>query len=122
MYEEYLGEGYHDRVRTMLTVDDVLLPNEIIDADFNIGSMKELVVAMLKNIELKGGKIDTEEKMTAVTNMAVYFLCGVLCMAMKSRTSVEPFDIPKYKKQWDKKLKKYMSKGNEIALGLIPMG
>ena len=40
MYKEYLGEGYHERIRKMLTCNEELLPNRIIDADANIGAMK----------------------------------------------------------------------------------
>ena len=40
MYEEYLGQGYHDKVRKMLTANTDLLPDRIIDADLNIGGMK----------------------------------------------------------------------------------
>lgn len=43
MYEEYLGKGYHDKVRKMLTVDEELLPDRIIDAQANIGAMKMLI-------------------------------------------------------------------------------
>jgi hypothetical protein len=43
MYKEYLGEGYHEKIRKMLTADETLLPDRIIDADANIGGMKKLI-------------------------------------------------------------------------------
>lgn len=43
MYKEYLGEDYYTKVRKMLTANEELLPNRIIDADLNIGGMKQLL-------------------------------------------------------------------------------
>lgn len=117
LYTEYLGEGYHAKIRGMLTCDETLLPDRIIDADLNIGAMKQLLVPVLEKV-----KIDTEEKFRQLSSAALYYLCGVLCMVMKSRTSSPPFNIPKYKKRWDKKRDKYMQKGNQLMMGLMRMG
>jgi len=119
MYEEYLGEGYHDRIRKMLSVDDKLLPNSIIDAPANIDAMKMLISPTLQKMQILGKQIDTEGKFNQLSNAAVYYLCGILCMAMKSRTSVPPFNKKKYQKNWDKKQKKYIEKGNLIMQGLM---
>ncbi len=122
MYEEYLGKGYHDKVRKMLTVDDKLLPDSIIDAQTNIGAMKILISPTLEKMQMLGKTVDTEEKYNHLASAGLYYLCGVLCMAMKSRTSAPPFNIKKYQKRWDKKRDKYMQKGNELLLGLMRMG
>jgi hypothetical protein len=122
MYEEYLGKGYHDKVRKMLTVDDKLLPDSIIDAQTNIGAMKMLLAPTLEKMQMLGKTVDTEEKYNHLASAGLYYLCGVLCMAMKSRTSAPPFNIKKYQKRWDKKRDKYMQKGNELLLGLMRMG
>lgn len=122
MYEEYLGKGYHDKVRKMLTVDDKLLPDSIIDAQTNIGAMKMLLAPTLEKMQMLGKTVDTEEKYNYLASAGLYYLCGVLCMAMKSRTSAPPFNIKKYQKRWDKKRDKYMQKGNELLLGLMRMG
>lgn len=122
MYEEYLGKGYHDRIRKMLTADDELLPDRIIDADANIGAMKMLIAPAIEKMQMSGGQIDTEEKFNQLSSAALYYLCGILCMAMKSRTSAPPFDAPKYKRRWDKKRDKYMQKGNALMEGLRHMG
>jgi hypothetical protein len=119
MYEEYLGEGYHDRIRKMLTVDETLLPDRIIDADLNIGAMKQLIAPAIEKMQMFGKYVDTEEKYKLLSNAALYYLCGILCMAMKSRTSSPPFNIPKYKKRWDKKRDGYMEKGNMIMKSLL---
>lgn len=122
MYEEYLGEGYHDKIRKMLTLNDEVLPNSVIDADLNIGGMKQLLSPALQKMQIHGKKIDTEEKFNQLSNVALYYLCGILCMAMKSRTSAPPFNLKKYQKNWDKKRKNYMQKGNLLIQGLINMG
>lgn len=122
MYEEYLGEGYHDKIRKMLTLPEEVLPNRIIDADLNIGAMKRFILPFLEKMQMHGKKIDTEEKFNPISQAALYYLCGILCVAMKSRTSATPFNIKKYQKNWDKKQKKYIEKGNLILLRLIQMG
>ncbi|MGJ0847395.1 hypothetical protein ACR77J_11960 [Tissierella praeacuta] len=119
MYEEYLGEGYHDKVRKMLTVDEKVLPNSVIDADLNIGGMKQLLSPALNKMKIHGKEINTEEKYNQLANAGIYYLCGILCMAMKSRTSAPPFNLKKYQKNWDKKQKNYMARGNKIMQGLM---
>ena len=122
MYKDYLGEGYHERIRKMLTCNEKLLPNRIIDADANIGAMKILISPALEKMAVTGKQIDSEEKFKQLSDVAVYYLCGILCMAMKSRTSAPPYNLPKYKKNWDKKQKNYMAKGNTLMQGLMKGG
>lgn len=119
MHEQYLGKGYHDKIRKMLTCNEELLPNRIIDADLNIGGMKQLLSPALEKMNMFGNKIDSEEKFNQLSQVALYYLCGILCMAMKSRTSAPPFDLKKYQKRWDKKQKGYMQKGNQLMQGLM---
>ena len=90
------------------------LPDSVIDADYNIGAMKELLSSVLET-----RKTDTEEKFNQLSQVAVCYLCGILCIAMKSRTSAPPFDLRKYQKRWDKKQKGYMEKGNVLMKGLV---
>jgi hypothetical protein len=122
MYKEYLGEGYHEKIRKMLTCDDTLLPDRIIDADANIGAMKTLITPAIEKMQMFGKEVDNEEKFKQLSDAALYYLCGILCMAMKSRTSAPPFNISKYKKRWDKKQAGYMQKGNTLMQGLMRMG
>lgn len=119
MHEEYLGREYQDKIRKMLTCNEELLPNRIIDADGNIGAMKMLITPAIEKMQLSGKRIDTEEKFNQLSRVAIYYLCGILCMAMKSRTSAPPFDLKKYQKRWDKKQKGYMEKGNILMKGLM---
>jgi len=119
MYEEYLGQGYHEKIRKMLTCKEDLLPNRIIDADLNIGGMKKLISSPLEKMKMHGKAIQNEEQFKQLSDVAVYYLCGILCMAMKSRTSSPPYNLAKYKKNWDKKQKGYMEKGNLLMRGLI---
>ena len=122
MYEEYLGEGYHKRLRSMLTADETLLPDRIIDAGLNIGAMKQLIAPALEKANMLGKKVDDEEKFSQLSSAAIYYLAGILCVAMKSRTSVAPFNVKKYQKSWDKKQADYMQKGNLLMIGLMQMG
>ena len=122
MYEEYLGKDYHNKIRKMLTCDEELLPNRIIDADGNIGAMKMLLSSSLENMKMNGKSIHTEEKFNQLSQIGIYYLCGVLCVAMKSRTSAPPFNIKKYQKNWSKKQKGYMSKGNLLLKTLMISG
>lgn len=122
MHEEYLGEGYHEKIRKMLTTDDTLLPDRIIDADTNIGAMKMLIGPTLNSMSMLGNKVNSKQKFNQLSNAALYYLCGILCVAMKSRTSSPPFNIAKYKKRWDKKREGYMQKGNNLMIGLRRMG
>lgn len=122
MHKQYLGKGYHDKIRKMLTCNEELLPNRIIDADLNIGGMKQLLSPALEKMNMFGNKIDSEEKFNQLSQVALYYLCGILCMAMKSRTSAPPFDLKKYQKRWDKKQKGYMQKGNVLIQGLMRVG
>ena len=119
MYKEYLGDGYHEKIRKMLTADDTLLPDRIIDADLNIGAMKTLIAPAIEKMQMFGKAVDTEEKYNLLSNAALYYHCGILCMAMKSRTSAPPFNLPKYKKKWDKKQVGYMQKGNAYIKALL---
>ena len=119
MYEEYLGEGYHEKIRMMLTLPEEVLPDSVIDAEYNIGAMKQLITPTIEQMKILGKAIDTEDKFQALSRMALYYLCGVLCVAMKSRTSAPPFNIKKYQKRWDKKRTNYMRKGNLIMQGLV---
>lgn len=119
MYKEYLGEGYHDKIRKMLTVDDNLLPDRIIDADLNIGGMKQLMTPAIDRMTALGKAIKSEDEYSKLSEVAIHYLCGILCMALKSRTSTPPFNVPKYKKNWSKKQKKHMDRGNILMQGLI---
>ena len=122
MYKEYLGEGYHDRIRKMMTCDKELLPDSIIDAEYNIGAMKMLIAPAVEKMQMRGNFIDTDAKYKTLTDVAIYYLCGILCVAMKSRTSAPPFDKKKYQKRWDKKQAKYVQKANILMQGLMHMG
>jgi hypothetical protein len=122
LYAEYLGNGYHEKLRKMLTADETLLPDRIIDADLNIGGMKKLITPVLEKMNMMGKKVDSEAKFNQLQSAAQYYLAGILCMAMKSRTSAPPYNVPKYKREWNKKQAGYMQKGNNLMMGLMRMG
>jgi hypothetical protein len=102
--------------------DETLLPNRIIDADLNISGMKQLISPALEKMNMMGNKVDDEKKFSQLSSAALYYLAGILCMAMKSRTSAPPFNVQKYKKPWDKKQAGYMQKANLLMEGLRRMG
>ena len=94
----------------------------IIDAEYNIGAMKMLIAPAVEKMQMQGKFIDTDAKYKTLTDIAIYYLCAILCVAMKSRTSAPPFDVKKYQKRWDKKQAKYVQKGNVLIQGLMRMG
>jgi len=123
MHETFFGERYHDKVRQMLKADNVLLPNCVIDADTNIGGAKIIVQRQLEYYEkafenFKEGSMAFKKLQSA----ALYFLSGILCLAMQSRTSTPPFSIPKYKKNWDAKRNECITRGNLLVRELVKMG
>ncbi len=107
MYEEYLGEGYHDVIRKMLTADEKLCPNTMIDADLNIGAMKMLIGQALKYKTID----KTELTFQIMQKAARYYLASLLCVAIQSRIKSPPFHLAKYKKNWQKKQRKFNQKG-----------
>lgn len=110
MYSEYFGEGYHGIIRKMLTADEKLCPDSMIDADLNIGAMKMLISQGLEN--LPDNTIgDNELKFQVLQRAARYYLAAVLCVVLKSRVESPPFNLAKYKKNWDKKRKRYVDIG-----------
>jgi hypothetical protein len=117
MYEEYLGEKYHDAIRKILGADEILCPDSMIDAPINIEAMKGMIspaVPKLKSI------IDSELKFALLSKIARYYLAGILCVAIQSRIKVPPFNIPKYtRKDWAKKQKKCMEKANNDLMRLL---
>lgn len=119
MYEEYLGKEYHSKIRKMLTLGEDILPDSVIDADINIGAMKMLVAPVVEKLNVAGKRVNSEEQFEQLSQASVYYLSGVLCSAMKSRTSAPPYNKTKYQKAWDKKQRKYMAKGNFLMKGLM---
>lgn len=111
MYSEFLGVGYHEKIRKMLVLPKDVLQDSVIDAPLNINAMRSIIGKSLDKND-----ITNEQEFEQLASAAVYYLAGILCMAMKSRTSSLPFT--KYKKNWDKKRKSYMENGNRIVLGL----
>jgi hypothetical protein len=120
MYEEHLGDGYHDEIRKILGVQENLCPNRIIDADINIGGMKMIVAPAVEKMMVRGRSVNTKEKYDVLMTAARYCLAGILCLALKSRTGVAPYD--KFKRNWDKKRAKCMDRANRLLIGLIQMG
>jgi len=120
-YEEFLGKNYTGRIRNMLGADDDLLPDSIIDADINIGGMKTIIAPVVEKLTLLG-KIKDEKSYKHLQEAAIYILAGILCIAMKSRTSTPPYDAPEYKRNWDKKREKFMRYGNEKLRWMMQMG
>ena len=121
LYAEYLGEGYHQKVRKMLTANEELLPDRIIDADLNIGAMKSLVAPVVEEMKKYGKFVNSNQKYGQLQTAALNYLCGVLCLALKSRTSAPPYDAKEYQRNWDKKREKFMRYANSQMMGLMQM-
>jgi hypothetical protein len=120
-YKDYLGTGYHDKIRKLLTADRKLLPDSMIDADYNIGAMKLLISRAFNDKGLTVQDINNSHKYDTLTDIGLYYLCGVLCTALISRTKSSPFNMPKYKNGLGKKRDKYMERANEMMIGLVQL-
>lgn len=117
MYSEYLGENYHNAIRKILFADEKLCTDTMIDADINIGAMKEMLTPAILKLQ---GKIRDEQKFALLSKIARYYLAGVLCLAIQSRVKVAPFNISKYtRKDWNKKMNKCLEKANKDLMGLL---
>lgn len=113
MLKTYLGENYHDEIREILKADDVLLPDRIIDAELNIGAANMILEGMLESCVA----INSDRRRERVSRAAKFYLCGVLCLALNSRTKVEPF--LKYRINWEFHRRKNMDKANKIMFKLF---
>ncbi|MBA1335851.1 MAG: hypothetical protein HPY66_1669 [Firmicutes bacterium] len=118
MHEEYLGEGYHDKVRKLLGADNKICTNTMIDADINIGAMKKIITPYLQGGPVGFGlagqrvEINTEDRFATLQQGALFILAAVLCSPIISRAKVQPFLNFKYQKNWGKKQKELMRKGH----------
>ena len=113
MIKDYLGENYHDEIREILKADEVLLPDSIIDAELNMGAANMILQGMLESCV----PINSVRRKERVSRAAKCYLCGVLCLALNSRTKVEPF--LKYRMNWEYHRRKNMDKANKIMLKLF---
>jgi hypothetical protein len=115
-YAEYLGEGYCDRVRLLLTADDKICTDGMINSDVVIGGMKRILAPYLEgsNIITTTDKIQVQDEADYATfqQAALYILAGILCSPIASRAKVPPFLGQKYQKNWKKKQAKLMQKGH----------
>ena len=117
MYEEYLGEDYHNAIRKSLGADEELCPDSMIDAPINVDAMKGMISPAVPKLM---GKVDSELKFSLLSKIARYYLAGILCVAIQSRIKVPPFNVPKYtRKDWAKKQKKCMEKANTDLMRLL---
>jgi hypothetical protein len=117
MYSDYLGEGYHDRVRKLLTADDKICTDRMIDSDVVIGAMKRILAPYLEGapcftVTDNKVRVKNEEDYAKFQQAALYILAGALCSPIASRAKVQPFLGFKYQKNWKKKQAKLMEKGH----------
>jgi len=110
MYSEYLGDGYHDTIRSMLKTDEFLLPDSMIDAEASIEAMR-MIVTPLYAFVAKGDPtpITTEEQFKVIQEAGRYALCAILCHIIgTSRIQAEGFE--RYRNiRWEKKREKFLN-------------
>lgn len=124
MYSEYLGKEYHEAIRKILfSVDNILLPDSMIDAEKNIGGMKFLLSRVFDKHGYNVAKIVDLRRYDTLVKASRYYLAGVICIAIRSRTKTPPFNVPKYASHnWEKKQEKCMAHGNQAIRELMLMG
>lgn len=85
MHAEYLGVGYHDRIRSLLRVKKPILPDSVIDASLNINAMK-LILTDEIFVPLATGQIERNAiNFEKVQSAAIHVLAGVLCASLESK-------------------------------------
>jgi len=126
MYKLFFSEGYHDKIRAMLTADETLLPDRLIDAELNVGATKRLMDGMFEELGINPNNvkdidkvINSQEKFIKIQDIARNYHCAVLCVMLRSRTKSAPFCIPRYKKNWNIKRRKFVDYANLAMLKLI---
>jgi hypothetical protein len=123
-YAEYLGEGYCDKARRLLTADDKICTDTMINSDVVIGGMKRILAPYLEGNELAyipNDKVQIRDEGDYVMfqQAALYILAGILCSPIASRAKVPPFLGQKYQKNWKKKQTKLMQKGHLYLQSLM---
>ena len=122
VYTEFMGQGYHEQVRMILGADETFCPNSIIDSEVNIGAMKMMISGALESKPYLMMQPATEQRVEMVAKAARYYLAAVICLALKSRVKTAPFNIPKYRKDWEKKRKKCVEKADAVMVRMMRMG
>lgn len=129
MFSQFLGKDYHKRIRGELKADEFLLPDNIIDAQLNIGATIRMMNAVFEKYGIDANNpaeidkvIDTVEKREKIEDIAFNFHCGVLCVMLHSRTKSKPFNATKYKKRWYNKRETFMNYANRSMMELLGDG
>ena len=122
MYEYYLGEGYHKKVRKLIRADKAICPDSMIDADYNMGAMRVVVAPCIEQMQLKGIEF-TDESYELFKEMCLCALGSILCIPLYSKTKVPPFNKPKYQViDWQKQQSNCNRKYRDILKVLMKMG
>ena len=115
MYQEFLGENYHDTIRKILHAKEDLVTDTMIDADINIGAMRGMIAPAIEKLQLHD-KVDNEYKFSLIQKVARNYLAGILCLPLVNRGK-----RLKSRSDWEKKRKKCMEKGNKALMQLVSM-
>jgi hypothetical protein len=107
MIKEYLSENYQEEIREILQADETLFPNKFIEADLNIGGANMILEGMLESCV----PINNDKRKEQVCEAAKLYLCGVLCVMLKTRD--------KSGKNWEYRRMKCMDKANKIMIKLF---
>lgn len=121
MYERYLGKKYHSRIRKLLKTSKGVVPNSMIDADYNIGAMQVIIAPSIERVQAEGLEF-TEERYEVLKEAALHALAGILCIPLYSKSQKPQFTQPKYQKNWKKKQQEMMEKSRKYLKVLVEMG
>ena len=113
MITDYLEPNYHDSIRKFLGADEFLLPNQIIDAELNIGAAGIILEGVLESCK----PINSDARKEKVSRASKLYLCAVLCTMLKSRTKNKMF--ADYRRDWESKRKQCIDKADKIMLKLF---
>ena len=116
MYEDKLGRGWHNRVRTMIGVKKGFLTDEIIEAEFNMRATTLLLYGELGTDMILKDPPETPLNQDLYRKAFLHVLTSVICTALESRTRALPWQ--KYRKDFGKLGRDHLQQGLGLLSGI----
>ena len=110
MHSEFLGSGYHNLIRSWLKVPKVMLTDDMIDSDLNVGAAQMMMGTELLKPFLSG-EVEMSERTDRTAQLAFkHFLCASLCPVLISRVG--------QKQRFNEEAQRHIKEGRILALAL----
>jgi len=124
LYSDYLGEGYCNKVRKILGVDDKICTNLMINSSTVIGGMKMILAPYLSgksitNLAINKVNVKNEADYIIFQEAALYALAAVLCSPIGSRAKKVPFLGRRYQRNWKNKQARLLQRVSRTLQALM---